>query len=270
VKSGLEKIDSILKQTIDNLQIEPTEEENYNCPRCKDLGYIIKGDRAYPCSCLKEKILREKLQFSHLTPQMRTFNFENFKLKYYSKEDIDPITGRTYWETAQKSRAEAKRFAEECLKNPHAKGILFIGPVGSGKTFLSVAIANYLLSRGKFVLFLVVPDFLDEIRYSFEGKNNEEEIIERARSAEVLILDDLGAHNYTTWTQNKLYSIINFRLIHQLPTVVNTNLELDELEEYLGERILSRLCQLCRVYRLLIKEDIRRQKLKEEIRKDSK
>jgi len=52
-----------------------------------------------------------------------------------------------------------------------------------------------------------------------------------------LILDDFGTQNATAWAQEKLFQIINYRYINKLPTVITTNLMLDEIEG----RIRSRL-----------------------------
>jgi DNA replication protein DnaC len=134
--------------------------------------------------------------------------------------------------------------------------------VGSGKTFLACCIANALLEKGCSVLFLVVPDLLDYLRSTYDsnrgpGEVTEQEILDTACKVPLLILDDLGAHNYTEWVRNKLYSILNFRLNHFLPVVITTNINLEDLEEYLGERTTSRIYQMCRPYRLLVDIDIR-------------
>src|SRR5690606_27907594 len=111
--------------------------------------------------------------------------------------------------------------------------------------FLACAIANYVLSKGKPVLFTVVPDLLDQIKATYDRSplvdSDELAILEGARTVDLLILDDLGAHNYTQWTVNKIYSILNYRVNHQLPVVITTNLSLDELDIYLGERTTSRI-----------------------------
>ena len=150
--------------------------------------------------------------------------------------------------------------------------MLFTGQVGSGKTYLACCIANALLKKGKGVLFAVVPDLLDEIRSTYDpgrssGELTEFDHVERARQAPLLVLDDLGAHNYTDWTRNKIYSIINYRLNHRLPVVATTNISPENLEGYLGERTTSRLLEMCRPYRLLVDLDIRAVQRKE---KDSR
>jgi len=82
-------------------------------------------------------------------------------------------------------------------------------------------------------------------------------LMESARQTPLLILDDLGVNNYTEWSKNKIYSIVNYRLNHQLPVIVTTNITPEDLEEYLGERTTSRLLEMCKPYRLLVDMDIR-------------
>ena len=77
-------------------------------------------------------------------------------------------------------------------------------------------------------------------------KKSAEEIIERAKSTPLLILDDIGAEKASEWTQEQLYRIVNFRYEHMLPTVITTNCDGAQLEMALGRRIVSRLIELCR------------------------
>jgi DNA replication protein DnaC len=87
-------------------------------------------------------------------------------------------------------------------------------------------------------LFLTVPDLLDTLRYSYDSEDTTfEKRFEEIRNAQLLVLDDFGTQNATGWAQEKLFQIVNYRYINKLPTLVTSNLALDEIEE----RIRSRL-----------------------------
>jgi len=202
---------------------------------------------------MRQKSLARRRESAGLTPALQRQTFARFELGYYEPE---------FLETARRSLAAAREFVRECLEGRARRGLLFTGPVGSGKTFLASAIANALVEREHDVFFVVVPELLEAIRSGIgrpdsEGEN---EMERRARTGAVLVLDDLGAHNYTEWTRNTLYSLLNYRINHELPTVITTNLSLEQLEYYLGERTTSRILEHCRVYRLRVGQDIRRVK----------
>ena len=110
------------------------------------------------------------------------------------------------------------------------------------------------------VLFLVVPEFLDQLRGSYRRENDgldESELVQRTYDASVLVLDDLGAHNFSPWVSNKLFTIINYRLNHELPCLITTNLDLEELNLNIGERTTSRLMESCRLLKLCSARDLR-------------
>ncbi|BAF59191.1 MAG: ATP-binding protein [Pelotomaculum sp.] len=239
-----------------------------NCGICGDRGIILKGEAAVPCSCVKKRAAEKLLRSSCLTGKLQNCTLNRFSFKYYAKDCLDPETGMSYLEMARLAYQAAKDFIRDFMENPCTDGLLFTGQVGSGKTFLACCIANALLDSGQPVLFTVVPDLLDQIRSTYDPARSADEvtefdILEAARQVPLLILDDLGAHNYTEWTRNKIYSIINYRLNNRLPLIVTTNIKLDDLEEYLGERTTSRLLEMCRPYRLMVELDIRAVQRKE-------
>ncbi|EGW41852.1 ATP-binding protein [Desulfosporosinus sp. OT] len=229
--------------------------ETFRCPICQDRGILLDGDVAYPCSCMKMRRMENQFRHARISRVLKNCRLEKFRFDYYRSEMKD----QTHREGAMKALNAAKSFVNECQQNPHGLGLLFTGPVGSGKTYLAASIANELIEAQLQVLFIVVPDLLDELRASYKSEVNEMDLLDTARTIPILILDDLGAHNYTDWTRNRLYSIINYRMNELLPTVITSNLSLDEMEDYIGVRTTSRIIQSSRIFRLTVEEDIRHQ-----------
>lgn len=162
-------------------------------------------------------------RLSHLT-------FENFEIrgnknaKFMTPQDAHNL---------QTTRDIAEDFARA------PKGWLLLeGGYGCGKTHLAAAIANFAVSMGRPTLFITVPDLLDSLRFAYnDPETTFEARFEEVRNADLLVLDDFGTQNATGWAQEKLFQIMNYRYINKLPTVITTNLMLDEIES----RIRSRL-----------------------------
>ena len=157
--------------------------------------------------------------------------------------------GQAVDEKALDSLREAYKLARSFAEEPHL-WLVLLGPTGCGKTHLAAAVANHVMARGQPVYFVVVPDLLDHLRsaYSPDSKVTYDELFETIRTAPLLILDDLGAHSSTPWAEEKLYQLVNHRYNHRLPTVITTNLTLDELDERLASRLadlkVSTLCPI--------------------------
>ncbi|MDA8212640.1 MAG: ATP-binding protein [Clostridia bacterium] len=269
------KIQQIARSQKDRPEYPEESSKDYNCITCEDRGIIVEGDFAKPCACMRQKALLRRFKNALVSREMLQHSLDKFQLRYYTQDKVDGITGLSFRDLANQALAAARNFVREALDNVHGDGLLYTGPVGCGKTFLASSIANALMEGGREVLFIVVPDLLDEIKATYDqnrtsGDVTEHHLMEMARTVEILILDDLGAHNYTDWARNRLYSIINYRLNHHRRTVVTTNLSPQELEDYIGERTTSRLVQMCQIRRLAVATDIRYRKHdeKQRMRKD--
>ena len=133
---------------------------------------------------------------------------------------------------------QAARDASEEFSDNLQGWLLLEGAYGCGKTHLAAAIANACVHRGIPTLFITVPDLLDSLRFAYGSQETTFEArFEEIRNADLLVMDDFGTQNATAWAQEKLFQIINYRYINNLPTVITTNLILDEIES----RIRSRL-----------------------------
>ncbi len=136
----------------------------------------------------------------------------------------------------QRALSNARDFASD------PEGWLVLsGRIGSGKTHLAAAVGNARLAHGDVVLFITAPDLLDHLRSTY-GPSSEigyDEQFDRIRSAQLLVLDDLGAENPSPWAGEKLYQLLNHRHSLNLPTVITTNVDLDSLEGRVRSRMLD-------------------------------
>ncbi|MCR4963416.1 MAG: ATP-binding protein [Firmicutes bacterium] len=235
-----------------------SDAEVYTCPLCRDTGWLMGEDGAYPCDCRREKQMAARKQAAGLQPALLGHTLDAFRLDYYSDFLTDP-EGRTYRRLAENACQACRDFVADVTAGKRPRGLFFQGEVGRGKTFLAAAVVNALIDRGCGALFTVVPDLLDSLRYSYdpESETSEETLMNRVRQAPVLVLDDLGSHNYSEWTKNRMYALLNYRLNHNLPLIVTSNLDLEQLKDILGLRVISRIVECCDFYLLCADKDNR-------------
>jgi DNA replication protein DnaC len=171
------------------------------------------------------------------------------------------------------ARMAACRFVEEYPLDNHT-GLLLIGPVGAGKTHLAVGILKELTrTKGAHCLFYDYRELLKEIQNSYNNtvQATELEVLRPVFDAEVLVLDELGAVKPTEWVWDTVSLILNTRYNDQRTTIITTNFE-DEAEQVvrgkteferakraaraetlgdrIGERMRSRLHEMCRAVRV--------------------
>ncbi|MBI4285680.1 MAG: ATP-binding protein [Chloroflexi bacterium] len=117
--------------------------------------------------------------------------------------------------------------------------LVFQGGNGCGKTHLTAAIGNECLKAGGQVMFVEVPDFLDYLRSTFspDSKVTYDQLFEMVKKVPLLMLDDFGEQSATSWAQEKLYQVINYRYNNRLATVITTSYALDEVESRVSSRL---------------------------------
>ncbi|MBI2756637.1 MAG: ATP-binding protein [Chloroflexi bacterium] len=126
--------------------------------------------------------------------------------------------------------------------------LVLVGDVGRGKTHLAAAIKNDRDRHDQPTLFMTVPDLLDYLRATYGPASDVayDRGFDAIRNAEVLVLDDYGAHSSTPWAEEKLFQLLNHRFNARLATVITTNLPFDRHAELAPQqqqelRIFSRL-----------------------------
>ncbi|MBA7683425.1 hypothetical protein ES703_91789 [subsurface metagenome] len=113
--------------------------------------------------------------------------------------------------------------------------LLLIGTPGVGKTTIAYAAAWDFLEDGLSVQYWQVEELLNELQANLEDGKEMGRIWARLRGCDLLILDDLGAHNPTKWRDSQLDALIDFRYREQAPLLLTAN-KLD-----LSDRITDRV-----------------------------
>lgn len=256
LKNKFENLKLKKDNLLENLDV-PIEarEPIYECPVCKDTGYISSDNKTVLCNCIKQKIFDIDFNKSNIG-NLEKENFDNFNPNLYSDDvNMEKYNAKI---SPRQNILNIKKISEKFIDNfdnPDEKNLLFLGNTGLGKTFLSNCIAKEILSTKRTVLYQTSPIMLDTIiDYRF-GKSDLKEVYDNIINVDLLIIDDLGAESMNSLKITELFNIINARLLSSnsnvRKTIISTNLNMNNLFDTYGERIFSRLASyynICRFF----------------------
>lgn len=229
------------------------------CAKCGDTGY----SDGKICSCVRAELNREFAAEANLSDKLSAQTFDSFRFDLYSTLP-NPDLGVSPRENIDAVYRQCRRFAENF--GPDSENLFFSGGCGLGKTFLSSAIANYLLANGTDVLYISANSLfpiLEDLHFNRNVSDTNRYLVERTSDCDLLILDDLGAEFSTPFTTAELFRIINNRVNSYRKMIISTNLSLSELKSVYSERIYSRIAGGFEIV-AFFGDDIRR-KLKMEV-----
>lgn len=231
------------------------------CSKCNTRKSIVVEmlgkKRKMPCLCKCEsgKIKEQEKIEKNKQKQMR---LDKLKINSLMDRKFEECTFKNWkMDEANKRMYElAVKYTKnwEQMKKDNI-GFILYGDVGIGKTYLVSCIANTLLEQYVPVIITSSIALLGRYKKAYMDKQAEVTITNNLQQADLLIIDDLGAENDTAWVKEKLYEVIDSRYRDSKPTIITTNLTLEQLREKLtGEdgvtRTYDRLLEMCYPIRL--------------------
>lgn len=118
------------------------------------------------------------------------------------------------------------------------ENVIFIGDSGTGKTHLSVGLANKALAMEYNVYFTTVSDMLYNLHIA-KADNSYHKKLKQLISYDLLILDELGFKQLPKYSADDFFSVISKRYENK-STIITTNKDFGEWEEIFADELLSR------------------------------
>jgi DNA replication protein DnaC len=244
------------------------------CPRCHETGFVLVAtggsNVAQPCSC------------RHLDERIALFNKIGIPAVVATASFAET---KAWTPDHEKARTVAENFAHKFRRDQPIKSFLLYGTPGAGKTHLLVATLRYLALEkgiaGRYVEFMLL---LSDIKAGFGTGHSHMEILRPLLAVPVLAIDELGKERGTEWERSMLDELISRRFNSGLATLFATNYFIESrvvaeqpgtryntrspefqreaesmtLAQRVGDRIYSRLCEMCTFVKLDTGQDLRK------------
>lgn len=214
------EVDRLLREN-PHLKDDPTE----YCPTCLTEGTYQWQGSEHECDC------QLQLQL----------------YKHYLSAGIGVTYQRLNWEDFQGDRDILSRVAEYVFE--HKKyiqrgiGILFAGSLGTGKTMLANLALKEFVKEGYTCYATTFANTIEMFTAGWYDAEERQYFRRKFINSEVLLLDDFGRELKTknNLSVSTFDNILRTRIQGGRPTLLTTNMDVDELEEGYGSAVLSLL-----------------------------
>ena len=127
--------------------------------------------------------------------------------------------------------------------------LAIVGPMGRGKTHLAWHVARTWIEHAthtsnEFPTLVAhrTTELFDMLRP--DAPDSPYALLKQAKTASLLIIDDVAAAKPSAWTQERLYELVDERYVQQRPLIITSDVPPAALGEWVGARVASRLTEM--------------------------
>lgn len=200
-----------------------------------------------PCAC---RCTREQDAARREEAERRRAEYERSRRRYECFGEDLKKAGYTFAaddrrlaKVSDAARGYANDFAEQ---RKRGKGLLFLGTVGTGKTFYACCIANAVIDAGYSAIVTNFAEIANDLQATFDKGS----VHNRLLRADLLVLDDLAAERDTSFMQEIVFQVIEERSAAGKPMILTSNLSPQEFlhpAELSRSRVFSRVAEVCTI-----------------------
>lgn len=120
--------------------------------------------------------------------------------------------------------------------------LILQGKVGTGKTYLAKSIVSGVIDLQRSAYFQHTHTYIQSYKSRFQDFNDFKKLKQRCEKSFLLVLDDVGSMD---WDNECIILLLEYRYENNLPTIITTNSNTEQLYEYFGDRVKDRFYERC-------------------------
>jgi len=226
------EFEKVFIQINDGMRIASTE--GGHCPRCasEKLEQLAIDQKNQRVEHETQQVIYRTEHFAKQIPK----RFQNATLENYitsNEQQVSALNLCKKYLSSYKSRISES-----------GGGLILTGKVGTGKTHIAIGLGKLIAEQFAYVNYISLTSLVREIRSTWNDPNKHEEtIISNYQNTGMLIVDEIGVQNGTENERNILFEIIDGRYQRILPTIIISNLSIDEVSQMISQRSVDRITQ---------------------------
>lgn len=141
---------------------------------------------------------------------------------------------------------------------------LLTGRVGCGKTRMLYALkqklSEYVAELPEYeketslpIKFKNTIDLINDVKQGI-STNTTRDILKKYKEVDFLIIDDFGAERSAEYSYEIYWELLGYRYEYCKATIIATNLSMAEISKMYGDRIASRLLEMCQLIKMVDKD----------------